>query len=974
MKNIVVHALILVVSVLLLSGLCYGEISRSFEMRYFTRDPNASGITDFKGETEIFDVEQRVTFLRQYADYARAFFNDVDLDTKVVTENEVQAALKRLKPQPLPTVRTRIRLTDWKYLGYRKDQDEEEKEDIRAWDRIAGVSVRDEALVITEGSVSFSKPITNLTWRMFLSWKARMPSTRRRSVFRLSKAAVVGFNENGNFFYISHGKEIEAGAYEPDRFYSFKIEADLDPESRRYNFFVNDEIKADFVPLASDCKEISDFKVEGVEGLVLDDIWGVGYEKTGNRKRPYTINTFIDEDFEARPVPKGFETTSYDDSEWEGVPYWPYAHGGERYRNQTLFLRTKVKAGDFKRAVLNLETVRPSGEVYVNGKLVKRVGRHPEAMDVTELVMPNAENLVALKIEPFTLEDGMTHHNTDIYTGWFAGLMELDLIEHACINDVFAYATSVEDPAVVRVAAELESQQRDIDGKVVIEFMQWYPEGSNTLAATVSCPVKLKADTPLKLQKDIKIYNPKLWSVDSPNLYKVRVVLEDSGGEALDDFVFTTGLRTVSQDGGIVRINGKAEMLNGPLIFQYLNPLDKISQWMYRPPLPWLVKQILMVKKQTGNTIRMSVHDTFICGTNDRRFAQVGDQLGIMYMWQTPTWVRVRDPQKIDLEGLPKYARVLRNHPSIVMWQPGNHPKPLTMSWYEKVFNALYAVDTSRMICPTAHFKWLEKGQKFQKEGDFPGNDDTTYPCWTNPIATRGTMEQTTGYRKDWSVLREFPDGVGMPYSVRMEYLNSKTHAWFDFENEESIGQPNWNNYRGKPMYRIYSYEKGYDLGTIGRILTHDEWKEHQAYQAFSAYEAYRKKRWLDYDGLNWCCMRSGPNTGTYMKPMMDYYDHAKLSFYTVKMAFQRILAGSKNVDVAYGPDDEIPVMVLNLGEARTVDVRIVVRDVDGKQVREKIYRDVKLKGGRTVTDLPAWKPVLNEQGTYIFEYHVMNK
>ena len=51
-----------------------------------------------------------------------------------------------------------------------------------------------------------------------------------------------------------------------------------------------------------------------------------------------------------------------------------------------------------------------------------------------------------------------------------------------------------------------------------------------------------------------------------------------------------------------------------------------------------------------------------------------------------------------------------------------------------------------------------------------------------------------------------------------MEYLNSKTHAWFDFENEESIGQPNWNLRKGKPMYKMYSYEiDEADEGSIGR-------------------------------------------------------------------------------------------------------------------------------------------------------------
>lgn len=236
-------------------------------------------------------------------------------------------------------------------------------------------------------------------------------------------------------------------------------------------------------------------------------------------------------------------------------------------------------------------------------------------------------------------------------------------------------------------------------------------------------------------------------------------------------------------------------------------------------------------------------------------------------------------------------------------------------------------------------------------------------------MLARGTMEQTTGYSKNWRELRHLPELNNG--ELRISFLNSTTHAWFDFENEESIGQPNWAAHRGKPTYRIHSYERDYDRGTIGRVLSFDEWEEHQAYQAFSAYEAYRKKRWLGYDGLNWCSLRGGPNSGTYMKPMVDFYDWAKLSYYTVGMAFQRILAGSRNVDTVYGPGDAIPVMVLNMGPEVTVHVHIVARAADGSIVDRTSYENVKLPAGRGVTDLQEWKPTLPEQGIYAFEYTV---
>lgn len=43
--------------------------------------------------------------------------------------------------------------------------------------------------------------------------------------------------------------------------------------------------------------------------------------------------------------------------------------------------------------------------------------------------------------------------------------------------------------------------------------------------------------------------------------------------------------------------------------------------------------------------------------------------------------------------------------------------------------------------------------------------------------------------------------------------------------------------------------------------------------------------------------------------------------YYALQMLYQRVLAGSKNVDIVYGPEDEVPVIVVNLDESKTVDV-----------------------------------------------------
>jgi len=188
-------------------------------------------------------------------------------------------------------------------------------------------------------------------------------------------------------------------------------------------------------------------------------------------------------------------------------------------------------------------------------------------------------------------------------------------------------------------------------------------------------------------------------------------------------------------------------------------------------------------------------------------------------------------------------------------------------------------------------------------------------------------------------------------------------------EHEESIGQPNWNLVKGKPWYKIQSYEWGYDEGSIGRRFTDKEWRQSQAWQAFSAYESMRKQRWMDYDGFSWCCLHGGPNTATYKKPLIDFLGHGKLAYYANMMAFQDILGGSSDVDVVYGPDDVINPIILNLGTEHKVNLDVLVINPDNKIVWKKSISNINLMAGRTVTKLETIRPEFPEQGYYAIEY-----
>ena len=111
---------------------------------------------------------------------------------------------------------------------------------------------------------------------------------------------------------------------------------------------------------------------------------------------------------------------------------------------------------------------------------------------------------------------------------------------------------------------------------------------------------------------------------------------------------------------------------------------------------------------------------------------------------------------------------------------------------------------------------------------------------------------------------------------------------------------------------------------------------------------------------------------GTYQKPLIDALGHKKLAYYTHRMGFQQILAGSKDVDMVYGPADKPQVVALSIGEKQRADIIVTVRNNKGKQVHKQKYQGVVLPSGRTATDVGQLSLPKLPDGFYFFEYQII--
>lgn len=934
--------LLLFTAFLGLSVAASAQTATTFEMRYFTPDAAADGVTDFHGETEWFTTPQRVEMLGKYARYASRFWGDPGLDTPLFGDTDVVEALSRIKPQPLTAVRRTVPLEEWRSMGYKKGK---EAEVARRWAIWTADGARIGAGALTLDGNRAAPAIDTLQWRFRM--KASLSGASRNLVVRLAHP---------------DGRSTEVAVPSVGK---FELYGDV-PEGVLFLSAGGKTLRE--LPLQG---PVSGLSLSGDASLDAVSLYRFVREDSASQYRSELV---FDEDFESVPSPEGWQGCRYDDSAWTPVTL-PSAHGGTSQAGEDYYLRTRVRVEAFSQAFLHLDALDPAGEVWINGSPVAVLkGRTPHLLDVAEYLRPGEENLIAVKVKPFFTDQTVFHAPTDHHFGWYLGEASLILTDTPNrIADVYTCTSSLEDTeAVQHHRVTLRRDGYDFfTGRLCIRYSPWFP-AEGPAVVEEEFPVELRPRVDNVIEHDVRVPDPACWSPDRPRLYKLDVVLKDADGKPIDDCVLTTGIRLIAQKEGVLYINHRPEVLGGGQIFGYRLPLETVARTVYCPEPAQLMRELLMAKR-LGNLLRVHVHARTLApeGTNDPRIARWADQMGLYLIWQTPAWTREGEGWNVDIAGYPVYMREVYNHPSIVMWEAGNHPNWFlrhgareTQDYMAAIIPAIALTDSSRLISPTTAWNATHYGN-YEGTVDLEGNPLEPEPWLMHPMMTRGIQDSYSGYDNPWSEIRNMPS----PWAKWT--LEARDLCYFNFEHEESIGMPNWSLARKEPWYRLDSYEKNYEDGNIGTRLTFDQWRESQAYQAFGAWESMKMQLLMGTSGFSWCSLESGPNMFTYQKPLVDAFCVPKLAFHANRMAFQRLWAASDDVDTVYGPGDSITPVIFNLDGACTVRLEVQLQDEKGIVLERKVFRQVEVPAGRSVTRLSPFRFRSRRSGCHFIVYQV---
>ena len=391
--------------------------------------------------------------------------------------------------------------------------------------------------------------------------------------------------------------------------------------------------------------------------------------------------TFDDAAFQRVSLPHCVARLSWqewDPAEWEAV--WIYRRHfalPEALKNQRVFL--------------HFDGVMVGATLVVNGHaLPKHLGGYlPFQYEITDL-LASKKNVLAVALDSRwsnTPPEGSPRGPRSIdylEPGGIPRPVRLHLVPRIFISDVFAKPVKVLD-ADRRVevacsidAAVLPTRPVRIDAVLL--------EGSHVVARTSrSLRIEKTGETDVALTFS-NLGNVKLWDVDTPHLYKVRVILS-ADGQCPNEFQTRIGFRDARFEVDGFFLNGRKFQIFG---------LDRHELYPY---VGFAMPR--RVLRRDAELLRHTFNCNFVrCShyPQSEAFVEACNELGLMIWEELPGWQYLGDAawKERALRDVQNMVRRDRNHPAVVIWGVRINESANDPELYRKTKAAADALDGSR--------------------------------------------------------------------------------------------------------------------------------------------------------------------------------------------------------------------------------------------------------------------------------------
>lgn len=461
--------------------------------------------------------------------------------------------------------------------------------------------------------------------------------------------------------------------------------------------------------------------------------------------------------------------------------------------------------------------------VDINGGRVAEhhYGYSPFYVDITPYVAFGGENRITINantgIQP----------SSRWYTGCglFRGLTLLHGPKlHVADDGIYLYTKEVADD-VAFLQAEIDvSNETDENrlAEVTVSLYEENGEGKNNCPVTsVKRVIQVNPKTRETAYMAVNLKSPKLWNVDSPNLYRVKVQVVNKGvyrthfeaDENPEADVAETlfGVRTITADSvrGL-RINGKTVKLKGGCLHHDNGLLGAASFYESEK------RKVLKLKDLGFNAIRTAHNPP------SKALVEACDRLGMFIFDEAfDAWgmgKRIGDYSqyfaKCWEDDLTAFVRRDRVHPSVIMWSTGNEiPERGGLNNGYRIATALAekirSLDGSRHVSHGTCSHWcglddyLATGQNQNQNAKPEDNEDLwekRIEPFTNGMDIVGYNYMELAYERDHELYPErvilgsenFPQEIGFrwPKIEELPYVIGEfTWTAWDYIGEAGIGK-----------------------------------------------------------------------------------------------------------------------------------------------------------------------------------------
>lgn len=366
-----------------------------------------------------------------------------------------------------------------------------------------------------------------------------------------------------------------------------------------------------------------------------------------------------------KPEPDGLEKAAFDDSGWRvlNVPHdWgiegpfrddlPNRTGKLPWAGIGWYRKTfDIPASDAgKKVFIDFDGAMSDVKVWLNGQYVGEwpYGYSSFRLELTPYIKPGMENTIAVRLDNKP-DSSRWYPGGGIYRNVRLVKTEPVHVEHW---GIFVTTPQIsEKEAAVHIKAEITGA--DTRTEVWHEIVE-----TGTTGTGVNCMLKVK--------------QPKLWNLESPNLYTLKTTVKQEG-RTVDVVKTVFGIRSIEYTEEGFFLNGKKTRMNGVCQHHDLGPLGTAVHTRA------LERQIEILQEMGVNAIRTAHNPPA------PEFLDLCDRMGILVQVEAfDCWEKSKAPndyarhfQEWHEKDLRAMIKRDRNHPSVVMWSTGNETREM---------------------------------------------------------------------------------------------------------------------------------------------------------------------------------------------------------------------------------------------------------------------------------------------------------